>query len=568
MFKRILLPFFIFLTFSFGAVLNLDEAFDIKTKTDSHGIEISYTLGENIYIYKDTFFVKLGKESINHLLNMPRPTNSNGYEIFMQNFKIFIPINLLKERISQGVNELNLEYQGCAKNGICYRPQFKKFHLTMGLNGVNLKEIKIKKTDELSEEQSIAYELVNSGFFISLATFFGFGVLLSLTPCVFPMIPILSSIIVSKGNTLNTKRGFLLSLVYVLAMSLAYAGAGILASLLGFGIGGMLQNPYILAVFSAVFIALAFSMFGFYEIKIPSRFTNAINKKSDKNSGYFGVFVMGFLSALIVSPCVAAPLAGALLYISQSGNLAYGGIMLFVMGLGMGVPLLVIGASSGKLLPRPGTWMDGVKNSFGFLMLLMAVWLSSRIFGGMFEFIGYGVIGVVWAVFLGAFESANSGILKLKKSFAILIFIYSVMLIVGGFIGSKDPLSPLENFGVKTQNESVKFQKITTLNELNEIIKGSQKPVLVDFWASWCASCLELDNKTFKDERVINELKNFTLIKIDVTKGNDEDRKILTEFSLIDPPALLIFKNGSEVASKRTIGYISADNFLKKIDDI
>ncbi|WXG20490.1 cytochrome c biogenesis protein CcdA [Campylobacter concisus] len=239
---------------------------------------------------------------------------------------------------------------------------------------------------ELSEDQSIANELSSKNFFISLATFFGYGLLLSLTPCVFPMIPILSSIIVSKGGSLNAKKGFLLSLVYVVAMSLAYALAGVGASLLGFGIAGALQNIYVLGAFAAIFVILSFSMFGFYDIKLPSKFENLISKKSQNSSGLVGVFIMGFASALIVSPCVAAPLAGALLYIAQSGDAIYGGIMLFVMGLGMGAPLLVIGLSSGKLLPRPGGWMDEVKKFFGFLMLIMAVWILSRVLGAFLSY--------------------------------------------------------------------------------------------------------------------------------------------------------------------------------------
>lgn len=575
MFKKLLLSLFVFVSLGFCEVLNLDEAFDIKHQTDSNGIEFKFGLGKDIYIYKDTFNVKLGDTSILNMLNMPKPTNSKGYQIFMQDFKIFVPINLVKEYLKNGINELNLEYQGCSENGICYRPQFKKYHITETFGALKLQELIIKDEadevalDEISQEQSIANSLVSSSFIASLATFFGFGLLLSLTPCVFPMIPILSSIIVSKGNNLNVKSGFLLSAVYVFAMSLAYAIAGMIASVAGGGIQAALQNLYVLGIFSLVFIALALSMFGFYEIKLPSKFETMINKKTGSQSGYVGVFIMGFTSALIVSPCVAAPLAGALLYISQSGNLLYGGAMLFVMGLGMGVPLLIVGASSGKLLPKPGIWMDTIKNSFGFLMILMAVWVLSRILGSTFEFIGYGVVGVFWAVFLGAFETAEKGILKIKKSIAILMFIYSVMLIVGGFIGSKDILSPLNGLNLnQTQQDKITFKKVNTLDELNDIIQTSSKPILVDFWASWCVSCLELDNKTFSDKSVIQELDKFTLIKIDVTKSNNENRKILNNFSLINPPALLFFNSGRELTQKRVIGYISPENLLKKIDDI
>ena len=382
------------------------------------------------------------------------------------------------------------------------------------------------------------------------------------------MIPILSSIIVSKGGSLNAKKGFLLSLVYVVAMSLAYALAGVGASLLGFGIAGALQNIYVLGAFAAIFVILSFSMFGFYDIKLPSKFENLISKKSQNSSGLIGVFIMGFASALIVSPCVAAPLAGALLYISQSGDAIYGGIMLFVMGLGMGAPLLVIGLSSGKLLPRPGGWMDEVKKLFGFLMLIMAVWILARVLGAFFELLGYGVIGVFAAIYLGAFEAANSGWAKFKKALCVLVFIYSLMLIIGAFLGSKDAFSPLSGLNLAKNESELNFKQARNLNELNEMIKSSSKPVLVDFYADWCASCKEIEHITFKDAGVKNALAKFTLIRIDVTSGGVQNDEMLRNFGLIDPPALLLFKSGEEQKALRTIGFINAKNFIAKLEKI
>ena len=382
------------------------------------------------------------------------------------------------------------------------------------------------------------------------------------------MIPILSSIIVSKGGSLNAKKGFLLSLVYVVAMSLAYALAGVGASLLGFGIAGALQNIYVLGAFAAIFVILSFSMFGFYDIKLPSKFENLISKKSQNSSGLVGVFIMGFASALIVSPCVAAPLAGALLYIAQSGDAIYGGIMLFVMGLGMGAPLLVIGLSSGKLLPRPGGWMDEVKKLFGFLMLIMAVWILARVLGAFFELLGYGIIGVFAAIYLGAFEAANSGWAKFKKALCVLVFIYSLMLIIGAFLGSKDAFSPLSGLNLAKNESELNFKQARNLNELNEMIKSSSKPVLVDFYADWCASCKEIEHITFKDAGVKNALAKFTLIRIDVTSGGAQNDEMLRNFGLIDPPALLLFKDGEEQKSLRTIGFINAKNFLAKLEKI
>ncbi|MBE3022315.1 protein-disulfide reductase DsbD [Campylobacter sp. 7477a] len=568
MFFRVLVSFCIFFVSLLSAPLDTAEAFKLRSSIDEQNVRIDFKFGQDIYIYNQTFEIKLADKPINSLIDMPKTEISNEYEIIPTDFSLLIPLKLIEENLQDDLSKISISYQGCAKNGICYRPQNKTYIVSKVQSGYKVVDSDAKQ--EISDEQSIANELSSKSFLLSLVTFFGYGLLLALTPCVFPMIPILSSIIVAKGGeNLGVKKGFLLSFVYVLAMSFAYALAGVGASALGFGVQGMLQNAWILGTFAVIFVLLAFSMFGFYELKLPSVIENFINKKSKNSSGLLGVFIMGFTSALIVSPCVAAPLAGALLYIAQSGNLLYGGVMLFIMGLGMGVPLLIIGASSGKILPRPGVWMDGVKSLFGFLMLFMSVWLLSRVFGSVFELVGYGVLGVFTAVFFGAFEAAGSGWLKFKKATAILFFVYSVMLIIGGFLGSKNALSPLSGFNLSASaKDELKFEKVQNLQELLAAINNSKKPVMVDFWANWCVSCLELDDRTFSDLGVKNTLKNFTVIKIDVTQNLSQNREMLKYFSLIDPPALLFFKDGLEISSKRIIGYIEPQKFLEKVSDI
>lgn len=567
---KILVSFFAFCLACFGEVLDVSKAFDISTAQDSQNLEIKFKFGENIYIYQETFEIKLNGERINSLLNMPKPESVGDHEIILQDFSLFVPFKLVGENLNDDKAQLEILYQGCAKNGICYRPQSKIYTITKVDDKFSVTAADKQDTNQLSDEESIASELDSSGFLLSLATFFGYGLLLAFTPCVFPMIPILSSIIVSKsGRNLNAKTGFVLSLVYVVASSLAYALAGVAASLLGFGVLGALQNVWVLSVFALFFVLLAFSMFGFYDIKLPSKFENLISKKSQNSSGLIGVFIMGFASALIVSPCVAAPLAGALLYIAQSGDTFYGGTMLFGMGLGMGVPLLVIGASSGKILPKPGAWMDGIKSLFGFLMLIMAVWLMARIFGSFFELVGYGVIGVFMAVYFGAFEAAASGAMKFKKALAILVFVYSIMLIAGGFLGSRDALSPLSGLNFTSFDQAqLNFRSVKNLNELKELIKNADKPVMVDFYADWCASCKEIEKITFKDSAVAGKLGDFTLVRVDVTQSGEQNDAMLREFGLIDPPALLFFKGGEELKPLRTIGFISPEKFLEKISKI
>ena len=602
----------------FAEPLSVKEAFGLTAHADSQNVEFRFAPAPNIHIYKDSLAASLGDKNLNSHLNFPKGEIYDEREVYTGKFSLFVPINLLKG-LSGGENfTLKLEYQGCAKDGICYQPQILKFGVKKGLGGYSVAQI-IEAAEPdgfpdsqapLSEQDSIAASLSSANFLLSLATFFGYGLLLSLTPCIFPMIPILSSIIVSKQAS-GSKNGavnlsspdetsakfdsdnqhakksksshatsdFFLSLIYVFAMACAYAVAGVAASVFGSGVQSALQTPAVLIGFSLVFVALALSMFGLYELQMPLAMQNALSKKAQSKGGIIGVFAMGFLSALIASPCVAAPLAGALLYIAQSGNAVFGGLALFTMGLGMGVPLLLIGASSGKILPRPGAWMDKIKTLFGFIMLIMAVWLSARVLGAKAELLLYGVIGVFASVFFGAFDatsSEQSGGKKLLKGAALLAFIYSVLLIVGSFSGAKSALNPLEGFknaggaSVNLSKNEPNFIAVSNLTELENAVKSSSMPVLIDFYATWCASCNELDEITFKDEAVLKKLENFTLLRVDVTKNSSDNAQIMKKFGLIGPPAILFFRAGShmqdELKNARLIGFYPPKKFLAHLE--
>nr|WP_314787174.1 protein-disulfide reductase DsbD [uncultured Campylobacter sp.] len=601
----------------FAEPLPVKEAFGLTAHADEQNVEFRFAPAPNIHVYKDSLAASLEGKNLNSHLNFPKGEIYDEREVYTGKFSLFVPINLLKG-LSGGENfTLKLEYQGCAKDGICYQPQVLKFGVKKGLGGYSVAQIIEAAEPEfagsqapLSEQDSIAASLSSTNFLLSLATFFGYGLLLSLTPCIFPMIPILSSIIVSKqasgekngevnlsspdktsakfdsdnphakkDKSSRATSGFFLSLIYVFAMACAYAVAGVAASVFGSGVQSALQTPAVLIGFSLVFVALALSMFGLYELQMPLAMQNALSKKAQSKGGIIGVFAMGFLSALIASPCVAAPLAGALLYIAQSGNALFGGLALFTMGLGMGVPLLLIGASSGKILPRPGAWMDKIKTLFGFIMLIMAVWLSARVLGSMVELLLYGVIGVFASVFFGAFDttsSEQSGGKKLLKGTALLAFIYSVLLIVGSFSGAKSALNPLEGFknaggaGVNLSKNEPNFIAVSNLTELENAVKSSSKPVLIDFYATWCASCNELDEITFKDEAVLNKLANFTLLRVDVTKNSSDDAQIMKKFGLIGPPAILFFRASSdaqdELKNARLIGFYPPEKFLAHLE--
>jgi len=561
--------------------LSVADAFGLSAKVDEHNVEFNFNLAQNIHVYKDSVNVTSGGKSLIEFINMPGFSSDGEREVFTQAFSIFIPIKLLTEINGKDDFRINLQYQGCAKDGICYQPQSQDYIVKKSIDTYVVTQIpkdgQNLEPQPISEQDGIALNLAENGFWISVATFLGYGVLLSLTPCVFPMIPILSSIIVAKSSEkISVKKGFFLSFVYVTGMSTAYAIAGILAGVFGSGLQTALQTPTVLLSFSAVFVALALSMFGLYELQLPVKAQNFISRKSQSKSGLIGIFIMGFLSALIPGPCVAAPLAGALLYIANSGNVILGGATLFAMGLGAGLPLLIIGASSGKILPRPGVWMENIKKFFGFVMIFTAVWLSGKILGEQISMLLYGIVGIFACVFFGAFDTTNehsTAFKRISKSVFLITFIYSVLLIVGSFSEAKSILKPLEGFKVSknaVKKSELNFIEISNLAELENTIKNSSKPVLIDFYATWCASCNELDEITFKDESVLKKLENFTLLRVDVTKNSSDDARIMKKFGLIGPPAILFFRADGdlqkELKNARLIGFYPPEKFLAHLE--
>ncbi len=583
--RQFLKSFLILLFFSsslFGVmqkeVLSPEEAFQVSAKRTGDLIVVSLELGKNIYIYADKLEISIVeplKKSISSDIKTPMPTNFKDDKVHKESLRLMIPISIIKKYLDSGEFRLQVEYQGCATSGICYPPMKSSFSFDLEGGSDSSTE---QDSQKLSEQDYIAQTLKNSTTWAVLLSFLGFGILLSLTPCVFPMIPILSSIIASQPREhMTTRWAFILSLIYVLSMSLAYTVAGILAGLFGANISASLQNPWAIGAFSAVFIALALSMFGFYEIKMPSFIQSKLTKKSDEmqGRGLFGVAIMGFLSALIMGPCIAAPLAGALIYIGQSGDALLGGAALFAMSMGMGLPLLIIGTGAGKYMPKPGIWMDNIKSIFGVTMLGLAIWTLSRVMPSDIIMFMWMLLAISSAVYMGALERLESSIdgwRKLLKSFAVVLFIYGIMLFIGVMTGATNPLSPLEKFSnnqtyiATTQSaEKKSFRVIPTLEELKKVIAQSEKPVMVDFYADWCVSCIEMQRDTFSDIGVKQKLEEFTLIKIDVTKNSDDDREVLKEFGLFGPPAIIFFRDGSEIKYKRLVGFKNAKEFLEHL---
>ena len=436
---------------------------------------------------------------------------------------------------------------------------------------------------ELPEQDRYARSLASGNTALTLLTFFGLGVLLAFTPCMFPMIPILSSIIVGQGAGLSTRRAFSLSLTYVLAMALAYTVAGVLAGLFGENLQAVFQNPWILGSFVAVFVLLALSMFGFYELQLPSRWQSKLaNMSNQQRSGsHAGVAVMGLLSALIVGPCLAAPLAGALIYIGQSGDAVLGGAALFALSMGMGLPLLAIGASAGKLLPRAGGWMNAVKAVFGVLLLAVGVWMLERIVPPQIIMVLWAVLLIISAVYMGALEKLvpeASGWRKLWKGAGVVLLIYGGLVLLGAASGGKDVLRPLQGTalmsgGVSALTEQhLPFKIIKGVADLNRELDAAQaqgKPVMLDFYADWCVSCKEMEKLTFADPGVRQVLAGMVLLQADVTANDAQDQALLKHFGIFGPPSIMFFgADGTERRTRRLVGFVGPAAFKAHVTAI
>ena len=537
------------------------KAFVVDFKDVGDSVVVSLTLDKSVYIYNDKVKVLDGKTNITKDVFHIKPTEHDGFIVHEKSFEFSVP----KSKITSG--KLTFKYQGCSVDGLCYAPMKKSYELS---TTPVKEEVKKSASEEPQDEaSSIASMLSGGNVFIVLATFFGFGLLLSFTPCIFPMIPILSSIIVKhsqdNGGEMSAKKGFFLSLIYVLSMAGAYTIAGVLAGLFGANIQAAMQNPYVLVVFAGVFVALAFSLFGYFSLELPQSFQNKINQLSgsgEKKGGIVGVAIMGFLSALIVGPCVAPPLAGALVYIGQTGDALLGGLALFVMSIGLGVPLLLIGLGAGKYMPKPGGWMENVSKTFGIVMLALAIYMLDRVLNPT-------VIMYLWAVLLiGAGIYLQEFKHIIVKTITTLVLVFGVVVFVGAVSGGTNILKPLEKFtsgaGVAaTQSTALKFKKVHSLAELEEAIKASKKPVMLDFWAKWCVSCKELDNLTFTDPIVQAELSKYTLLKADVTDNTEADQAMMKKFNVFGPPALMFWdKDGNLEKNKRIVGYKPPKEFL------
>ena len=556
-------------------VLHPDDAFRISLSVISDDrLVLNWQIESGYYLYKDKFSISTNDPSVligDYVFPIGKLKDDLAFgevEVYYNDGQLLVPFNSENKDITD--LNINISYQGCKEGSICYPPIEK--NLTVSIPDTF---DEVYEETLLSEQDLITKNLKDNNLFINVISFFVLGFLLALTPCVFPMIPILSGIIVGEGTSITRAKAIMLTLSYVLAMALTYALLGVIAGLFHFNLQAASQNIWAISLFSGVFVLLALSMFGFYELQLPRSWQNKLSG-GQSNSGHStitGAAVMGALSAVIVGPCVAPPLAGALLYISQTGDAQLGGLALFAMGLGFGVPLLVIGISSGELLPRVGAWMDNIKRVFGVIMLGVAIWFLERVFPTSFTLILWAALFIISAVFLGALEKIkehSSNWQRLYKGLGFLMLFYGGILIFAAVSGKGTLLDPFNNrVSSNTSTEALTFTYISNLEELETQLLQSKlenKTVMLDFYADWCVECKQMEKYTFSDLSVQNILGDIKLLKADVTQNNDDDKALLKHFDLFGPPAILFFNNESaEIKSQRFIGFAKPKKFINHI---
>ncbi len=564
-----------------------EQAFVFETiATSPTELLARWTMPKGYYLYRDKS--KLSVPAGDVALGKPRwpagvlHKDEKFGEVTVFFNQVELPVLLQREHGDAQKVRLTAEFQGCEENGICYPVMTRT--IDVDLPAATPEQLKAASAafkaeqdapaaaepSDRSEEQVLAAQLSGDRLF-ALLSFFGFGLLLAFTPCVFPMLPILSGIIAGAGDV-STRRAFVLSAVYVLASTVVFTIAGVIAGLVGANLQAAFQQPWILTAFALLFVLLSLSMFGFYELQLPAALQNRIASVSNRQQGgsLTGVAIMGVLSALIVGPCVAPPLAAAVLYISQTRDPLFGGLALFVLSLGMGAPLVAAGTAAGKLLPRAGAWMDSVKAVFGVSFLALAIWMLSRFLDPVWVMPMAGTLAVACGIYLGALERLPdnaSGWRTLWKALGVILLVIGAAQLIGALAGSRDVLQPLKGLGggAAAKEDHLPFKTIKSVEDLQRSL-GEGKPVMLDFYADWCVACKEMEKFTFTKPEVHAALEGYTLLKADVTANDETDQALLKHFGLFGPPATIFFgADGKERRAQRLIGFESADTFAARV---
>jgi thiol:disulfide interchange protein DsbD len=563
--------------------------------SNAQTVELRIDVAPDYHLYRDRISVEpqgtgttLGEVSIPAGKIEFDANFQKDVEVLQGTLRIDVPVQAARADF-----RLRVVYQGCADKGLCYPPQ-------TAFVAVTASDGQLVRAQWLGDDaapvvasapapalasaavappsQSAKVEsALKSGSLITIAgVFLLAGLLLAFTPCVLPMVPILSSIIVGQGAPVSRLTGFAMALAYSLGMALVYTVFGVVAGLLGEGLAAALQNPWVLGAFALMLATLSLSMFGVFELQMPSFIQSRITESSSRLPGgnFFGVFVMGGLSALIVGPCVAAPLAGALVFISQTRDVVIGGLALFSLAMGMSVPLLLVGVSAGSLLPRAGVWMEGVKTFFGVMLLAVALWIVSPVLPVWVVMLIIGSGLLVGAIYLRLFDrlaDTASGHQRLGKGVALLLAVLGSTQVVGALSGGDNPLQPLSHFArsqgtARAEAPASSFRRIRNVAELEAALKTADRPVMLDFYADWCVSCKEMEHLTFSDPAVQPRMARALLLQADVTDNSAEDKALLKRFGLFGPPGVLFFdKQGLEQADARVIGFVPAQRFIASL---
>ena len=566
--------------------LPVDEAFALSTETAEDGALLAYwDMPDGYYLYRHRFDFALKDPEAATLGAAELPPGKDkvdeyfgAVEVYYHRAQARVPI-----RNAQGPVEVGISYQGCAEAGLCYPPERRWVVVDAGFSAPAAPAAPAAESapatgPPATEEQQLATALAERGLLLAMALFFIGGIGLAFTPCVLPMVPILSSIIAGDTETPTRWRAFSLSLAYVLGMAFTYAAVGTLMGLFGASLNlqAALQSPPVLIVFAALFALLSLAMFGFYELRLPQRWQSALDALGGRVGGgkHFGVMVMGALSALVVSPCVSAPLAGALIYISASQDAVLGAAALLALGLGMGVPLLIIGSSGGHLLPRAGAWMNAVKAVFGVGLLAVAVWLLERVVPGPVSLVLWAALLIGSGAYLGGLDAAAKvGWGNLRKAGGFAAAIYGALLLIGAASGASDPLRPLQNFTAAPSAEEggeMQWRAVGSLADVRaEIDAGADagRLTLLDLYADWCISCKIMERSVFPAPAVASRLAEFHLLRADVTANDAQDKELLNAFGLFGPPSLVFFdRDGRELKTLRVQGEIGAKALAEHLE--
>ena len=573
--------------------LPVEKAFAVELRfADAKTLVARLSPADGYYLYRDKIRFKIVPDTSASIESVQIPRGEtkqdpNFGEIEVFHAPVQAVIRLGKAVQAESTLLVNVGFQGCSEKGLCYPPASRQLPVTFSAlaspdygelgNVTASRQSSSSLAREPAEDTRIAGFIRTGNIWLVMVSFLGFGLLLSFTPCVLPMVPILSGLIAGQGKRITRMRGAVLSGMYVLGMAIAYAVAGVLAGLSGTLLSMALQTPWALISFAGIFVLLALSMFGLFELQFPVAWqTGAADTSNRLTAGTLsGVFGMGAVSAVIVGPCVAAPLAGALLYVSQSHDVVLGGAALFMMGLGMGLPLIIVGASAGALLPKAGAWMQAVKNFFGVLLLAGAIWMIAPLISVSVQMLCWSVLFILSAIYLHAIDPLPAGAgssRKLGKGIGVIALLLGIAMLIGGLSGGRDILQPLSGLQMRAREKAVEqpaFVPVNSIADLDRAVARPGKIVMLDFYADWCVACKEMERLTFQDADVKKRLDNMLLLRADVTDNTPQDEALLKRFGLYGPPGIVFFdRHGNEVKELRVIGYQPAARFASVLVDL